>query len=165
MIEVIMPMNIPAELSIDVCESIWTLLDSGSAEECGSHAWRISNAVERYLAIVEHDMPTLTIGEWCAIIDTLNGTFLDSSKIRCMWMEIADHEPGFLEQKWKIERKVLIERLKTMPAGSRMAVAEVAHRFWSSEDARCGATYREVLTRLGARVAPEENADLGDLQA
>lgn len=160
-----MSTNIPAELSIYVDEPIRTLLASVSAEDSGARSWRISNAVERYLAIVEHDMPTLTIGEWCAIIDTLNGTFLESSQIRCMWMEIADHEPGFLEQKWKIDRKVLIERLKTMPVGSRMAVAEVAHRFWSSEEARCGATYREVLTRLGARVAPEENADLGELQA
>lgn len=160
-----MSKNTRAELSIYVDEPIGTLLASVRAEDCGSRSWRISNAVERYQAIVEHDMPTLTVGEWCAILDTLNGTFLEPLLIQCIWMEIADHEPGFLEQKWGIDRNVLIERLKVMPLGSLMAIAEVVQQFWSSGNFRTNETYEEVLTRLGAKVSHEDEVDADGIEA
>lgn len=160
-----MSTNIPAQLPIYVGEPIRTLFASVSAEDFGSRSWRISNAVERYQAIVEHDMPTLTVGQWCAILNTLNGTFLEPLMIQHMWMEIEDHEPGFLEQKWGIDGKVLIERLKAMPLGSLMAIAEVVQQFWSSGNFRTNETYEEVLTRLGAKVSHEDELDVDDLEA
>lgn len=88
-------------------------------------------AVERYLAIVHHSMPTLTLGEWCALCDCGNGTGWNVITIRHLWAEIADAPE--LGPKWGINVESLSQRLRRMPYANLVAIVDAIERFWASD--------------------------------
>ncbi len=107
---------------------------------------RINTIADRYLAILRYDMPELAEADWNAICDVCNGWLATpADDARHLWMEVEDAAEGGLGEKWGIDARALAIVLKGMSVGQRMAVLEVAERFWASEG-------KASLTRCGARV-------------
>jgi hypothetical protein len=92
----------------------------------------INTAVDRYLEIVRRHMPTLSLGEWCAIFDALNGCWmLESWSPRYAFAEVAD--TAGLEEKWGIDQDALTQQLQAFDYATCVAVVDAAERFWASD--------------------------------
>lgn len=107
----------------------------------------INTAVDRYLEIVRRAMPTLTLGEWCAIFDALNGCWmLESWSPRYAFADVAD-TPG-LGQKWQIDQEALVARLQAMDYAACVAVVDAAERFWATDTTSTEEGWRSVIAPI-----------------
>ena len=94
---------------------------------------RINSIIIRYGEMTRRHSPALTRGEWAAIFDTLNGTWLaaevgEIDPARYLWAEIADN-PG-VGEKWGVDQSALVSTLRALSYAESIAVAEAAQRFW-----------------------------------
>lgn len=117
----------------------------------------IAAIIKRYDEITREAMPALAENEWCAICDVLNGcgVLLSSGgydQARSIWAEIADSEPDGLGEKWGISCRELAEKLRGLPLAGKIAVWDVAARFWASPRLNDLET-RELLIESGAKIA------------
>jgi hypothetical protein len=115
---------------------------------------RINSMLIRYDAIRVEECPALTEAEWCALCDVLNGTYVaaehtDTDPARFLWAELADAPE--MAEKWHIDHPALVARLRTFSLAERIAVLEVAARFWRSPRLN-EASNAELLAEAGARV-------------
>lgn len=119
----------------------------------------ITTLIERYSKLTAEATPQLTLGEWCAICDANNGCGIWLSaggpdQGGQVWMNVAEGEKDGLNEKWGIDCADLGRRIMLMPLDSRLAVWDVAARFWNTEVAE-GEGYESMLSRCGARVKKE----------
>jgi hypothetical protein len=107
----------------------------------------INTAVDRYLEILRRSMPTLPLGEWCALFDALNGCWmLESWSPRYAFADVAD-TPG-LGQKWQIDQDALVARLQACDYATCVAVVDAAERFWASEAQPTEEGWRSVIAPI-----------------
>lgn len=96
---------------------------------------RVNSVVLRYGEIAREACPALTVEQWCAVCDALNGVYLaadhpDFDPARHIWAEIADADR--LEgtgAKWGVDAAALAESVRLMSFAQRVAVLEVVQRF------------------------------------
>lgn len=137
-----------ADASLAVLSAI-----QGPAEERYALSGRINTIVGRYGEIVRRSMPELTLGEWCAVCDANNGSMIDVEEFAAisaslLWANVAD-SPG-IGEKWGVDAKTLVKKLRGLSFAETIAVAEVVQRFWSD----CAQTDNGAwLEKCGARVA------------
>ena len=107
----------------------------------------INTAVDRYLEILRRHMPTLRLGEWCALFDNLNGVwFLDTWSPTYTWANVADHED--LGDKWGIDQDALVQTLRSMSYAASVAVVDAAERFWASAAAPDATGWRSAVAPI-----------------
>lgn len=116
---------------------------------------RINSMLIRYDGIRREACPALSVAEWCAVCDVLNGAYVaaehtDSDPARYIWAEMADSPE--MGDKWDIDHPVLVERLRGMSFAERCAVMEVATRFWRSPRLINEASNAELLVEAGANI-------------
>jgi hypothetical protein len=113
---------------------------------------RINAIVIRYGGIIREGTPALTLAEWSAICDALNGTYTGVDHLdmaRLLWADIADADG--LGDKWGIDSQVLALRIRDMSYVERVSILEVVERFWSSPRLNEIST-DELLRESGAQI-------------
>ena len=112
-------------------------LEMVDARDSGGRSATIRRMLGWYAAIVELERPELSEGEWSAIRDVLNGTFLavEPGALRMMAgalaIEVDDALPDGLAEKWHVDGGALVTRLSEMSFSERVAVIDDAIRFWN----------------------------------
>ena len=123
---------------------------------------RLNTICERYGMIMARDSVELTVGEWCAIIDTKKGTFEfdycfnDHHFGLSLGFELleADHFED-ISGKHGIDAKALATRLEKLPYAQLCSILEVVSRFW--QDNTCqSSSIKHQLEAAGARLAPDK---------
>ena len=119
---------------------------SGDASRSG----RLTDMALRYEAIIEEELSKfaecLTLGDWCAIMDSNNGAFLnDEHTWRSTYLNVIDCDED-LDAKWGIDRRKLAAGMRYMRLAQRAAIAEAIERFWSDD---VPGTNAERLQRAG----------------
>lgn len=111
---------------------------------------RLNTVCDRYLQIVAHDGPTWTLAQWSAVCDALNGIWLsDEASVRYAWAEVADADRlNGLGPKWGVDAVALVEQIRTMTHGQRVALIEIVERFWQRTDLPTA----EALKSAGAKI-------------
>lgn len=109
---------------------------------------------EAYRAVVADELRRIdwTRDEWCAAMDALNGAQMagiSESGVEWVgaWANLAD--APHLGEKWGIDADDLTRRWRALTAAGRLAVYEVAIRFWSLPDQDTD----DVLRDAGVRFA------------
>ena len=95
----------------------------------------------RYLAMIQHYMPTLTDREWGAIFDALRPPWTaDPHLVAQIPKEVAYAiDTDRLDHKWGVDGKKLRTRLNRASYGERMAIAEMTMAFYRRlEDGETG---------------------------
>ena len=113
------------------------------------------NALAARHAMMRHDVtPRMTVSEWAAICDALNGSYLlDADTALHAWASVADTEG--LGDKWSIDQESLVAKLRALPAAARIAVAEVVEAFWARAPESDDGT-PDALAAAGAKFLPSE---------
>jgi len=137
-------------IHVYVGEPLARLLD-GAENRSG----RLNTLAERYLEIVRRDVPELAEAEWCALCDALDGYWMEGAPepgLRFAWASIADADRlDGLGDKWGVDAQALAARVRDLPTGALVALAEVVERFWRLQPS--GRTAREDLEAAGAWIA------------
>lgn len=108
---------------------------------------RINQTIQRYDAIISRSMPEFTRDEWCAIFDANNPGLMDGDSTAMMiWPNVAD-TPG-LSEKWDVDPKKLIARLRKLTTPELLAVGEACSLFWL----HCDGGHNAALELAGCRV-------------
>jgi len=121
---------------------------------------------ERYLAMVANHTPELATREWCLIFDAYNGcmTSGDPNALAAMLpISIQDSLPDGLSEKWDADGQALVAKLAALNFAERIAVIDMADRFWAgSWDGF--SDYDEIVSRLLLRApATRKQNDQGGL--
>ncbi|MGI9951406.1 hypothetical protein V3F56_03505 [Moorellaceae bacterium AZ2] len=78
----------------------------------------------------------LCANEACLLVDALNGAITDAHTAPLLWQEVEDAcRLDGLDEKWQVDGRALIEKLKNLSALHCMALVDAAERFWQAEDA------------------------------
>ena len=111
------------------------------------------NALAARHAMMRADVtPRLSVAEWSAICDALNGSYLlDADTAQHAWASVADTEG--LGEKWSIDQESLVAKLRALPASARVAVAEVVEAFWAQAPESDDGT-PDALATAGAKFLP-----------
>ena len=129
-------------------------------ERHGNVSGRLDIIACRYSEIVKYHCPILTVPQWCAIIDVLNGWFLspsdDSSRDILHELEDGDELNG-LGEKWSVNIPELREELKATGAAGLIAATEIGQQFWLTNSECKKQSYEEHLRHIGARIRPLMN--------
>lgn len=137
-------------ITIYVGEPLARLLDDAE-----NRSGRLNTVAERYLEIVRRDVPELSEAEWCVVCDALNGYWMEGAPelgLRFAWANIADADRlDGLGRKWGVDAQALAVRIRDLPMGALVALAEVVERFWAPQPS--GRLAREDLEGAGARLA------------
>ena len=117
-----------------------------------------------YLCTLGHRLaleaaPALSLGEWCAAADALNGYWLDyeagveavASGVRHELFDAASD----LDERWQVDCTALARRLAEMPLGSQAAVLEIVRAYWRRPEIRNGQDYEAAFRALGAPIKPD----------
>jgi len=142
--------------SIYVPDDIKAILDSfGENSVSGA----IARLVERYDKITRDETPELSGPEWSAVCDILNGcgSLLSSGghdHAPMAWASIMDAQQDGTGEKWGIDCVVLAQKVRCLSLAGRLAVWDVAARFWASPRLNDLATL-DLLLESGAKVTPE----------
>lgn len=80
---------------------------------------------------------TLTEGELLMVLDVMNGTIVTPGlEGRCVVINVEDSfiiYPGMYEEKWGVDKKVMLEKLRAMPADWLVLIEKWATDYWDSE--------------------------------
>lgn len=110
------------------------------------------NAVgDRYAEICRRERPALTLDEWCAVCDALNGVWSfqmgdGAANLPSLPLEIHD-APG-LADKWEVDVPRICGILAALSFAGRIAVIDMVERFWArSADRRLPRVIMQELLR------------------
>lgn len=100
----------------------------------------VRRLLDRYREVCERHRPALSIAEWKACCDALNGLNLrldmgpsQHATIRFMWAEISDGDRlDGLGAKWGIDAQALSVRIRDMSYAEQVSLADTVERFWCS---------------------------------
>lgn len=87
----------------------------------------------RYYALLDRELATLNLtpDEALAVLDALNGTWLDEHAIPLLWADIEDAiRLDALDEKWSLDGPALLAKLKRLTFGQAFALADAAERWW-----------------------------------
>jgi hypothetical protein len=103
----------------------------------------------RYQEICRRHCPTLTLSEWCAVMDALNGIWLhDTSPLTSIWAEVYDADRlNGLGQKWGVDAKALAQRIREYDYATLVALVDAVERWWAipTDDTR---PYKESIPEV-----------------
>ena len=106
--------------------------------------------MHRYMGVVQHALPTLKLGEWCAIFDTLNGCWMGdpSWSPRYIGTEVLDAPD--LSTKWGIDQEALASYLMREASYVQcLAIVDAAERFLAYETHDItGEGWRDVIAHI-----------------
>lgn len=91
--------------------------------------------LERYYNIMNRALKeiSLTENEAMAIVDSLNGTMIDSFSIGLIWANLEDAiSLEGLDSKWGIDGQALVEKMKNASIGYLTALADAIERWWAT---------------------------------
>lgn len=92
--------------------------------------------LERYYHILSRGLALaagmLSPAEALAIVDTLNGTWMDAANSHLVWAEVEDNEG--LGARHGIDQAVLVDKLRALPTHAQLAIVDAAERYWQAED-------------------------------
>lgn len=106
-------------------------------DEGGNRSWTVSRQLERYFDMIDWNKRELrnilSDAEISLILDTFNGiAFADTVSIRYAWHEVADAiEMDRLDEKWKVDGKALVEKMKAMSFGHLIALVDSVEIWWN----------------------------------
>jgi hypothetical protein len=101
----------------------------------------------RYFEMVAWHLPTLVLGEWCAVFDALTDLCqLDTWSPRYTSVEVQDC--AGLGDKWQINQPELVTTLHTMEYAALVAVVDAAQRFWSALKQPGTEGWRPIIERI-----------------
>lgn len=127
--------------------------------ETDSASGRISHMITLAESLINEAVPTLSVGEWTAISDALNGHWQSYEQgpkavFGSAWHSVHDSAPE-LDAKYEISCRELAHKLMAMPLAEQAAVFEIcAKRFWSRPDVlNASGSYAEAFKSLGAKLA------------
>lgn len=117
----------------------------------------VNVAADRYLSTLKRHQPQLAATEWMLVFDAQNGVVQDraAESLTGLWanVEHAMRSEG-LAEKWAVDGRALIEKLKALDYAGTVALADAAERFWRRFGQRAIAP-EEALAALGIRPARE----------
>jgi hypothetical protein len=97
----------------------------------------LNTVAARYQEVCRRHCPTLTIAEWCAVMDALNGVWLrgsdhEAESLTAVWAEVydADRLDG-LGKKWRCGAKALAERIRDYDYATTVALVDAVERWWA----------------------------------
>jgi hypothetical protein len=112
---------------------------------------RLNQVAESYLEMVKCLTPEMTEPEWSAVVDALNGYWMDEAlALRYAWAEIADTKG--LGKKWGVDQEALSGRIRSLTDAELIALREVIKRLWRHSDL----TGPAALQAAGARISSDE---------
>jgi len=89
----------------------------------------------------------LTTNEACLLVDTLNDAIMDANTAPLLWQQVEDAcRIDRLDEKWQVDGKALIEKLKNLDALHCLALVDAAERFWQAVGAE-ESNIREAVQR------------------
>lgn len=93
--------------------------------------------LDRYYTVLTAELARLDLSEPEAmlIIDSLNGSLLDTSSYRLLWAEIDDALDDGLAEKWGIDGFALVAKLRALSPAQAMAVIDAGERWWIIQSA------------------------------
>jgi hypothetical protein len=114
--------------------------------ERGAVSAVINRDLERLYSLYRRSIVKLdfSVEELMLIVDCLNGSLMDTVAVSLLWAQIED---GIaierLDEKWKVDGKVLVDKLKALKVFDCMAIVDAAERFWQKSAE--GDDVREVV--------------------
>ena len=139
--------------SIYVGEALASLLDTRARPDDGFRSTSgVLNAVsDRYLEIIRRSAPTLSVGEWCMLWDSLNGVWMQDNAslyVGSLTQGVSDSIGlDSLDRKWKVDGHELLAKLHGMSFCELLAIVDTAERFWM-DSGREGEEYPELVRRI-----------------
>lgn len=109
--------------------------------------------------VATENSPELTADEWCAIVDSNNGSLFAYEQgpevvVRGIIHNVFDSAEEE-DEKWGVSCEDLARKLGALTFAEQLAVFEITRAFWTRKEAQEGASgYREIFERLGAKVTP-----------
>lgn len=98
----------------------------------------ISRDLERLYALYRRALRQidLTVDEACLIVDALNGSLTTADDASLLWARVEDaiHYEK-LDEKWNVDGRALVDKLRGLNEIQALAVADAAERFWEIESA------------------------------
>jgi hypothetical protein len=102
--------------------------------EHGGKSGMLDAILGRYAEICKRELPDLSVPEWKAIFDVLNGCWMvdrPEGIHTYLRMEVTDGIGlNELDKKWAINGKALIKKLEALTYAQAVAVWDAAERFW-----------------------------------
>jgi len=100
----------------------------------------LNTVAARYAEVCRRHCPTLTMAEWCACMDALNGVWMqatsahEASRLTVVWAEVYDADRlNGLGAKWGCDAKALAERIREMDYATTVALVDAVERWWARE--------------------------------
>lgn len=129
-----------------------------AASDAESYSGRVSYLCGIAVQVAVDAAPALSVGQWCAIADALNG-YLPSYEqgpaqvLRGCWFNVYDSAPE-LDAKWRVDCAALARQLGDLPLAAQAGVYEIARAFWRRGDVVSGTgSYSDAFLALGGKVA------------
>lgn len=79
------------------------------------------------LALAQVD---LTLGQAMLLIDALNGTLIELTTAQMLHYEIQDSLDDGLAEKWSVDGRALVEKVRGWSLLQRLAVVDAVERWW-----------------------------------
>ena len=96
----------------------------------------INRDLDRLYALYKRTLPEiqLSVPEAMLIVDALNGTvFYDAGSATLLWASVEDSiRLDGLADKWGVDGKALVEKLRGLTPAQSLAVIDAAERFWTA---------------------------------
>lgn len=97
-----------------------------------SRSARINQIAADWLEFIRASTPAFSAGQWLAIIDALNGVYLDDpATLRYCWQDIE--EAGGLATKWGIDQPELANAVRRLSPPQLLALREIINRYWAAQ--------------------------------
>ena len=76
----------------------------------------------------------LAVDEACLIVDALNGSLTTADDASLLWARVEDAiHYDKLDEKWNVDGRALVDKLRGLNEIQALAVADAAERFWEIE--------------------------------
>lgn len=109
----------------------------------------ISRDLERLYTLYSRALATvqLEFNQAYLIVDALNGVLMDANNAKLLWAEIEDAiNLDHLDQKWQVDGKALVEKLRGLNEIQAIAVIDAAERFWQAQ--KSGQEAEELIKKI-----------------
>lgn len=118
----------------------------------GSRSTVINRDLERLYTLYDRALREveLTTGEACLVVDVLNGSLMDANTARLLWASVEDGiRLDGLAEKWGVDGKALVEKLKGLNDIQALALVDAGERFWQAPNE--GETKERVRQAFGIK--------------
>jgi hypothetical protein len=100
----------------------------------GGRSGIIARALDRYAEVCRRHIPDLSVPEWTLIMDSLRGTIHEpAAMISVLEHGIADSlHLDKLDAKHGVNGEALLAKLRKLGYAERVAICDVAERYWAA---------------------------------